>query len=294
MESAGPWLKTFTTELNADSVECDMGKIAVGTYQLEENGSKHGMIYLFNQSLDFLEYSVKTDAILDMKWIDQESLAFATNSKGICILRKNQVLSSPNPTQSVHLALHQSSQRIFSSCSDGQIAIYSCADLSLKNSLKAHDLEVWSVDSKDSLLLTGSDDCLFKGWDLASGDNIFVNKRHGAGVCSIALHPTINHIVSTGSYDKGLRVWDMRAFRAPLVETFVNSGVWRLKWHPSDSNLLLAACMHDGFYVFNMDQERFQATDHRPSANLAYGCAWMNRKIFGCTFYNKQVQEWMI
>ena len=93
--------------------------------------------------------------------------------------------------------------------------------------------------------------------------------------------PLEPHLLCTGSYDERVRLWDTRnlirptmtaeastpttwctsAWRLPqssdhataqnlrsrCPQVGAGGGVWRLRWHPHDPQLLLAACMHNGF-----------------------------------------------
>ena len=137
---------------------------------------------------------------------------------------------------------------------------------------QAHELEGWSVafDCNDvHTLYTGADDAILKRWDLrcvgAGGGDAddepptdpvatASNRRsHRAGVCCISPNPTRPHLVATGSYDETARLWDVRNLRMPVAEAECGGGVWRLKWHPEEGGLLLAACMHAGFAVLHVD-----------------------------------------
>lgn len=67
---------------------------------------------------------------------------------------------------------------------------------------------------------------------------------------------TTPHLLpGSGSYDERVRVWDARALRTPVSTVPTGGGLWRLKWHPHPDrgNLLLAACMHAGVRVLDMD-----------------------------------------
>ncbi|RKP11273.1 WD40-repeat-containing domain protein [Piptocephalis cylindrospora] len=175
-------------------------------------------------------------------------------------------------TSTRYTGLDKNAPRISTSQSDGCLTEWNFREdgtLSRQMAWKAHDFEAWitAYDGwNEHIIYSGGDDACFRGWDRrmlgncaeTGSDGIeqpasFTNRSHDAGVCSIQTHPTNPHILVTGSYDEYVRLWDKRSMRRPIQEVSVEGGVWRLKWHPHQSNLLLAACMYGGCRVLSLD-----------------------------------------
>lgn len=113
------------------------------------------------------------------------------------------------------------------------------------HSLGGGPIEVWvatACPASRSVVWTGGDDAALRGWDVRDGAArpTFTSRAHTAGVTSVAWSPRAAHVVATGSYDERLLLWDDRLVgagggssrAAPLADTPMGGGVWRLKWAP--------------------------------------------------------------
>ena len=188
------------------------------------------------------------------------------------------------------------------SCSNGAVQLLQVLPSGLESLhiWKAHQYEAWITcfDVAKETLYSGGDDMLFKGWDPRQPDAILINKQHDAGVCSIAGHPFLEHVLATGSYDEYIRLWDTRSLKRPVYQEHTGGGVWRLKWHPKQ-NLLLTACMYNGFHVYNVLDDGFKL-DHylayTKHESIAYGADWSRHEdwIGTCSFYDHSFRLWKL
>ncbi|XP_066509890.1 diphthine methyltransferase-like isoform X1 [Hoplias malabaricus] len=251
-----------------------------------------------------------TPAILDLKWChipvsERPILGMATANGEIQLHRLidgqqsnslEHVLSTKLGPDRLALSLdwstgrgESSDIRVVSSDSTGSLSVLSLGDSSLNvvSQWKAHDFEAWiSAFSywDTQLVFSGGDDGKLKGWDLRLGPSspTFTSKRHSMGVCSIHSNPHREHILATGSYDENVLLWDERNMRQPLSETAMGGGVWRLKWHPTQEHLLLAACMHNDFHILHCQRAMVDGNEgscpilasYILHNSLAYGADW--------------------
>ena len=204
----------------------------------------------------------------------------------------------------------------------------------------AHDLEAWAVafahpgsslGSNGGFIFTGADDAAFKGWDLRAGLHrsppAFVNSRtHGAGVTCVAPSPHDPHVVATGSYDDGVRLWDCRCVRRPLEACDAadcGGGTWRLRWHP-ERRAIACAAMGGGVAIVDWSGRESRSIDEIDEANgglesesdvwepgslsvafrygghgsIAYGADWGWKRggredvVVSCSFYDKGLHVW--
>ena len=157
-----------------------------------------------------------------------------------------------------------------------------------------------------------------------------VGKEHRSGVCCIECDPHREHQLATGacdvqslndsgllvslallsppgragSYDESIRLWDLRQPREPTCTAAApcGGGVWRMAWHPTVPDTLLAACMQGGFAVvgqgLSVDVRYGEAAGEGEHGSLAYGVAWCSLGPPGsygavsCSFYDRTVHVW--
>lgn len=114
-------------------------------------------------------------------------------------------------------------------------------------------------------------------------------------------NPNNEHLFTSGSYDEYIRVWDDRNISKPLNSIKLDGGIWRIKWHPYQKNLLLIAGMRGGAYILDYQNEfkiLIQNLDHG-SENLTYGADWINPNdnnkyytVGTSSFYNHEYRTW--
>jgi diphthine methyl ester acylhydrolase len=288
--------------LPTDSVEFSQDQggnvLAVGMYCLENSLAEKrvgAVSFLRNeQEKCFVEYSKIPlgGGVLDMKWLRNTYNLVVATSQDVTVLSSDRVIKSMSNNDFLYLSLDLLNDKCLVTGSTG---ICNLIDLNIGDEIaswKAHCLETWcGAFQEESIVWTGADDSLLKVWDLraSSAHPLTVNKSHGAGVCSIV---PLSHrdLVATGSYDKHLRLFDMRNLSMPINIIKFDSGVWRIKHF---QNKLLLACMNGGFRIVDISNDAFPCEFQVPSDSLAYGCSWGQDGFIACaSFYDCKVSIW--
>lgn len=301
--------------------------IACGQYELiTDTGSRCGGIsmYTHDPKKNTLDQGVfvESPAVLDMKWhktqLESPILAVATAESSIQLWKHDRMDSSSLlavdcislNTDKDHKELALSldwgsslnSQNIITSTSDGYLCLVS-VDHNHVDRWHANDYESW-ISAYDyhqpNTVYSGGDDCMWKQWDLRDTSHAtHRSNEHSMGVTAIQCHYSNDTILATGSYDERVIVWDKRKLQKPLMAYKTDGGgIWRIKWHPNNPDVMVTACMHDGVHVLEMSSDgslKCLQVNRNVHQSMAYGVDFVGdnvNSIASCSFYDKLFAVW--
>ncbi|KAF7009932.1 hypothetical protein CFC21_024414 [Triticum aestivum] len=316
--------------------------LAAATYTLQEQAGEEqqqqdraGTVSLFSVDAGAedesrrlrLLHTVETAGVFDMKWSPTAPLLAQADAHGRLVLRRLEhedgsdegvvltdvVAGNISSSMCLYVDWNQNADSLAVALSDGSLSVVPMREdrLEVSEQWTAHQYEVWTCyfdRARPHLLYSGSDDCSFGCWDLRESlsNAVFRNKKtHTMGVCCIAQNPLEGNMLLTGSYDEFLRVWDMRSMMKPVNEKSLNlgGGVWRLKYHPNIADVVLAACMHNGFAIVKAGAGDATIMEtYCKHESLAYGADWQTSEaaehntnssvIATCSFYDRLLRVW--
>lgn len=261
----------------------DSSRIVIGTYKLEDDGSRHGSIdvYQYSDNLVLLSTFPTSSAVLDIKFSPTNSTVIvAAHSTGIVSvwkfhgdsiehLRDIRVADPDILVTSVFFSPHDP-DCILATLTSGELVLVNINKNNITHTFSEHDLECWLGEfgvhgEMLNVVFTGGDDAKLMAHDIRTSGTIWSTsyRHHDAGVVAILpLTDTWNtanpHQLWSGSYDDNLRVLDLRLVdpQNPLLVTGytprvasqqnLGGGVWRLIPNPAGDQRLLVCCMYEG------------------------------------------------
>ncbi|XP_078259806.1 sperm-associated antigen 16 protein [Rhinoraja longicauda] len=126
----------------------------------------------------------------------------------------------------------------------------------MTKTLKVHELAVscLALHPRKQILVTGSDERLWKMWSIPNGDIIMTGEGHSDWLSGCCFHHSGNMLATT-SGDKTMKIWDFA--KAECVLTFSGHlhAVWGCSWHTCGD--FVASCSMDNTVrIWDINSER--------------------------------------
>ncbi|XP_062907636.1 sperm-associated antigen 16 protein isoform X2 [Mobula hypostoma] len=126
----------------------------------------------------------------------------------------------------------------------------------MTKTLKVHELAVscLALHPRKQILVTGSDERLWKMWSIPNGDIIMTGEGHSDWLSGCCFHPSGNMLATT-SGDKTMKIWDFSKAECILTFTGHLHAVWGCSWHTCGD--FVASCSMDNtIRIWDINSER--------------------------------------
>lgn len=139
----------------------------------------------------------------------------------------------------------------------------------LSSVLKVHDFSVscLALHPRKDIVVTGSDDHLWKMWALPHGNIIMTGEGHTDWLSGCCFHPSGTQLV-TSSGDTTVRIWDFSKRACVLTLAEHTQAVWGCSWH-SCGDFVASASMDNTSKIWDINSEKCKYTmrGHKDSVN---------------------------
>ncbi|XP_032880205.1 sperm-associated antigen 16 protein [Amblyraja radiata] len=126
----------------------------------------------------------------------------------------------------------------------------------MTKTLKVHELAVscLALHPRKQILITGSDERLWKMWSIPNGDIIMTGEGHSDWLSGCCFHHSGNMLATT-SGDKTMKIWDFAKAECVLTFTGHLHAVWGCSWHTCGD--FVASCSMDNtIRIWDINSER--------------------------------------
>ncbi|XP_030066285.1 LOW QUALITY PROTEIN: sperm-associated antigen 16 protein [Microcaecilia unicolor] len=135
--------------------------------------------------------------------------------------------------------------------------------------IKAHELAIscMALHPRKEILVTGSDDHLWKMWSIIKGELIMTGDGHTDWISGCCFHPRGTKL-ATSSGDTSIRIWDFSKAECILTLEGHGHAVWDCSWHTCGD--FLASCSMDKtskIWDINSERCRYTMRGHMDSVN---------------------------
>ncbi|KAM8934124.1 sperm-associated antigen 16 protein [Pelodytes ibericus] len=130
----------------------------------------------------------------------------------------------------------------------------------MRTSIQAHELAVSCValHPRKEILVTASDDRLWKMWSIPNGDIIMTGEGHTDWLSGCAFHPTGTKLATT-SGDTTVRIWDFAKSECVLTLEGHTHAVWGCSWHTC-GDFLVSCSLDNNSKIWDLNSERCRYT----------------------------------
>jgi WD40 repeat protein len=282
-------------------VNPSLEKVFVGMYEYQESSSTRGGGFLVTDKVGtILTTSERDFGCLDAKWLSDDMLVIAC-SDGIIrwydaaqreILQETKLSSTTGSGCTENILMTVDSVQDITAAISAKGVLSIIKGRSEIDQWEAHNpvYESWccGLNPGGEMVVTGSDDCSLKYWDVRTREIVHHDKRnHTMGTTCVEFLD--ENTLLSGCYDDRIRKFDLRHLAVPMSEFKSIGGIWRMK--PHSGKLYVAAC-YGGCQVLRLDTFD-PVEEYKGHESMVYGIGALgDSNVVSCSFYDKSIRFW--